>query len=1139
MGRRGAWGFNLNQYPSFTEVVVGEPGVTSSTTLPLNQWTHVAVSRSGSNLRIFMNGVKTGEATNTTNFSSSSYNLLIGRSAPSESVYYNGYIDELRITKGVARYTTSFTPSTQPHPDRNSIAAIGPQQDTLYFRSSKRFAWYKGGLYSSSSYDPGPGGSVSMVLNENGNLLIGTTTDNSQGLLQVNGTISASSLNISGASSVNASQLGGVSSASFVRTDYNSIIQDPYTLSFGSGAREVLYLSKQSYPDPYFSYVKVLLHCDGTNNSTTILDSSLNARTVTPYYNSKLSTTQQKFGVSSLYQDGTDDYVSFNSSDIDVGANNFTIEFWIYPTASSTVRRYIGYENGSPVQGIVIRDNNGSLHAYVVVDSTYYHIYTSTAPTLNTWQHIALVRVGNVFTLYKDGVSIGSITQAITIKPSTNSLWYIGFPGTEYFVGYMDEIRVTQGIARYTAAFTPSTIPFPDYVSTDDYDPYYGYVLALFHGIGSEGGTNIYDSSPSPLTITNTGVTTRTAQFKFSTSSLYFTGSSYFTFPVTNYLNDLSTAFTIEFWMYATSADINTNTWPIIYSAESSASRRYSVYMHGTTGQTVYFISFTNYVGNEYVASTTTLNINQWYHVAFVCTGSKTVKVYVNGTFHNTTTFTTTLNNGESLNHTIGDAYNFDDRFTGYLQDFRITKSIARYTSDFTPLQKLFPDKASQFLDPYFDKVNLLLHFNGANSSTSFIDSSLLALTVTPSGDAKISTTQSKFGVSSAYFDGTGDYLTVPKTSYFDFGSGDFSIEMWCYLIDYNTSGYPRGLWSTGKESGPDYYSTRIHVSDTKKLLAVVSTNGTSASYITDADDFTLNTWHHIALVRYGNTVTLYKDGVSVGTPQTILGSIYYSTAYPVCISNLPDYGGMAYNNKWYGYIDEIRITKGIARYTANFIIPQAAFADAPVVHSLGTQIGSMYSRSTSGRFDWYRGGTYSNIAGDAGANGYRGMNLTIDSSGNSSLAIGSGSGDTGVEVGTGRTSNGYGYIDFVTDTTYTDYGLRLIRNNSGANTTSFLYHRGTGALSITTVEAGDLILQTTSTDRLRVLSGGRILIGAGADDGTNLLQVEGSIVQSPLASVTPANNGELVFEATSDTTITVKYKGSDGTVRTGTITLT
>jgi len=81
--------------------------------------------------------------------------------------------------------------------------------------------------------------------------------------------------------------------------------------------------------------------------------------------------------------------------------------------------------------------------------------------------------------------------------------------------------------------------------------------------------------------------------------------------------------------------------------------------------------------------------------------------------------------------------------------------------------------------DPYVNNVSLMLSMDGANNSTTFIDSSQNALAVTAVADAKISTAQSKFGGSAAYFDGTGDYLTVASNAAIAFGLGDFTIECW------------------------------------------------------------------------------------------------------------------------------------------------------------------------------------------------------------------------------------------------------------------------------------------------------------------------------------------------------------------------
>jgi hypothetical protein len=89
------------------------------------------------------------------------------------------------------------------------------------------------------------------------------------------------------------------------------------------------------------------------------------------------------------------------------------------------------------------------------------------------------------------------------------------------------------------------------------------------------------------------------------------------------------------------------------------------------------------------------------------------------------------------------------------------------------------------------------------------------------------------------------------------------------------------------------------------------------------------------------------------------------------------------------------------------------------------------------------------------------------------------------IEIGNGRTGNGYSYIDFVGDTTYSDYGLRIIRENNGANANSTITHRGTGALGLSCTDAAPLIFTTNSTERLRIDSAGQIGIG-GANYGTS-----------------------------------------------------
>lgn len=223
--------------------------------------------------------------------------------------------------------------------------------------------------------------------------------------------------------------------------------------------------------------------------------------------------------------------------------------------------------------------------------------------------------------------------------------------------------------------------------------------------------------------------------------------------------------------------------------------------------------------------------------------------------------------------------------------------------------------------DPNFSSVSLLLHMDGSNGSTSFVDSSANALTVTAVGNAQISTAQSKFGGSSAFFDGTGDYLSIPDNSAFSFGSGAFTIEAWVYYIPTSgtfaiasqrasaTANASWTLYLTNSNNGPTF---------------AYSTSGTSMT--TFAKTFSIsanaNGWHHFAVCRSSNTLYFFADGTSLGTSALVSTPFYDSTA-PVLVGAMNSTTPASFMN---GYIEELRITKGVARYTANFTVPSQAF---------------------------------------------------------------------------------------------------------------------------------------------------------------------------------------------------------------------
>ena len=230
----------------------------------------------------------------------------------------------------------------------------------------------------------------------------------------------------------------------------------------------------------------------------------------------------------------------------------------------------------------------------------------------------------------------------------------------------------------------------------------------------------------------------------------------------------------------------------------------------------------------------------------------------------------------------------------------------------------------------FYDDVSLLLHCNGANGGTTFLDSSKNALAITRNGNAQISTAQSKFGGASLYLDGTGDYLSLANNPLFDFGTGEFTIEMWFYIAG-NSNQDAEGnrlavLFSAWPSSGVISTDYAINIGGTSATTGTfigfgrrLSGTLTEVNYVAT---ITQQVWHHVAVTRSGSNLTVWYDGSAVATNSSFSGNVN-TGGHPIKI------GGRiisVFPHALNGYIDDLRITKGVARYTGSFTPPQRQF---------------------------------------------------------------------------------------------------------------------------------------------------------------------------------------------------------------------
>ena len=433
-----------------------------------------------------------------------------------------------------------------------------------------------------------------------------------------------------------------------------------------------------------------------------------------------------------------------------------------------------------------------------------------------------------------------------------------------------------------TTAFTPSTTPLTAITNTS--------LLTC-------QSNRFIDNSPNAFAITKNGDTSvqRFSPFSpdatYSSSTIggsgYFDGTGdYLITPTDTAFNFGTGDFTIEFWVYLTNSSVTTQT---IMGVDLSASTNSIQVWYNNTANKITF----NVYGYPTFVSTSTVSINTWIHLAFI-RSSGTFKMFINGNQEASGSMTNNLANNVFV---IGRGYASisAEYFYGYVSNLRVIKGTAVYTASFTP--PTAPVTA-------ISGTSLLLNYTNAG----IIDNTMINNLETV-GNAQISTAQNKFGSGSMYFDGNGDKLFIPSSPNFAFGTGDFTVEAWVYL-----NAIPSALtYPPIFEVGANFYVNF-------RGNGSVALTDNAVVYAQSSSSLVINTWYHVAVVRASGSSKVYINGAG-GTAVACTVSFTQDTA---SIGG----GGNGAGSPFYlnGYIDDLRITKGIARYTSNFTSPTSAF---------------------------------------------------------------------------------------------------------------------------------------------------------------------------------------------------------------------
>lgn len=766
----------------------------TGTTLPINQWNHIAVARASGSTKLFLNGTQTGSTyTDSTDYGSSN-RMVIGNTADFPASYnasWLGYISNFRVTKSQALYTTTFTPATSPLTTTSQSATAG---------------------------------NVSLLTLQSPQFI-----DNSANRFTI------------------------------------TVSGDTKTQSF----------------------------------------SPFGPVTVTPYY--------------SNYFDGSGDYLSIaDSAALQFGTGNFTVECWVYePAQSGQYNTVIGkWGSGFGTTGdwsLRTRFNNATQFAVTIRNTSgWYDIQTNVNVSDNIWHHLAFVRDSTTtIKLYIDGVL--SATQAVSSSDIVGSSATMSIGGNSASstgevasTGYISNVRITKGLAVYTGAFTPPTAPLAATQSS---------------------GTNI-------AAITQTSY------------SNYFDGTGDYLTITTNTTMDFSTGdFTVEGWVYPTSLGSD---WFII----------------SATGSGGLFVGYAGGIGFGWGRTAVAwdyrpgvLTANTWQHVAVTRSGTS-MRIFVNGTQAGTTQSLSTAYNLGTTSTTIG-SQGANYYLNGMISNLRVTKGQALYTANFTPSttpltttsqsataanvslltcqSAIFSDNSTNSPNAITINGNTVISgsnpFSGStmlltSQSSTFKDNSVNAFVLTVNGDTKPTTiapfaATTATGVSytagvnggSMYFDGTGDYLTLPvNTAGTIMGYSDFTVEAWIYPTTY------AGTAQVIAAGQNDLAST---TGSSWCLYIASSTTSDSYSGSTTigpaSPNPVKNQWSHVAYVRSGTSLKTYLNGVQAGSASFASATTAVNNG---AATYAPSIGAFANGGSAFaGWMSNFRITKN-AVYTAAFVPP-------------------------------------------------------------------------------------------------------------------------------------------------------------------------------------------------------------------------
>jgi len=650
--------------------------------------------------------------------------------------------------------------------------------------------------------------------------------------------------------------------------------------------------------DPYWSSVSLLTNYEipstaFTDGSTNNFDITVGAGNPRPNLRTPFTGT----GASMYFSGAANTFLSAPANvGYAFGTGDFTVELWYYRTVTSSAAALVGAWTGTSATSAWLltqgQSNTANIRFGASDGSTSGFVESSACIVNNTWGHIAVSRGSSVLKMFYNGTQVYSAANTTNISNSSTSLQIMAVISSFLSTGFISNLRIVKGTAVYTAAFTPPTSPLTAISGTS-------FLLTCTNQGAQSSSFAAIDSSINSASLTRANNPSYSGLSPFFTAAPNLVPGSISLNGTSQYIqNNGGTgvptgtgAYTVEGWVrFNAIVALVGQTW---IEANRAANGGFFIGLGISNGGSNNGFR----IGKSYLADCEycnfTFSLNTWYHIAQVRSGT-TIYFFVNGVQQ-----TTQAGGGGSTGSYSwptpttsrwgagGNTTSFLNYMNGNLSNWRVVNGTALYTSNFTP--------STTPLTAITNTVMLMSHQQSPAMDLSNNGNPIYST-------ADINTTVVKFGTQSGK-GGGGDIVSNATNLQL---TGDFTIECWIYPIAGGALAFMgKGSASTGWQIGKD----------TSNLLTF--TSGLSVT-MTSTTSIPTSAWTYIAFTRSGSTIYMFING-------NLETSVIDTTSFNQTQSLYVNSGRLAVLSG-NGYIDDVRITKGVARYTATFTAPTSAF---------------------------------------------------------------------------------------------------------------------------------------------------------------------------------------------------------------------